>query len=131
MSHEMNHVSVRAKLPELANKSYAEVLPFFRDKCGEPTVFCDEDDWCYDGDGHILPVRCDDTNGWGVEWLLVDDLPHKCEPANIAFNYLEQIRARILEEFPTATDFMVCSYTWYNGTDEPVSLEPNFGEFKE
>lgn len=127
MSEEVSHVSIRANIPELKGKSRAEVLPFFREKIGEPTKLYDDNDWYYDTEeDFIIAIQCYDTKEWGIDWILSRGDPNECDDVNVSLDYISVVQDKMLKVFPTATGFMLCSYTWYNGVEEPITMEPNF-----
>lgn len=127
MSEDVSHLSIRAVLPELNGKTAEEVFPFFREKLGLEGDDADDVLWSSRNQQKtIVPVSCYETKDWGVEWIFHHDYPYQIGLANVDLAYIEQVKSKILEKFPTATGFMVCSYTWYNGVEEPITMVPNF-----
>jgi len=132
MSENVTNFSIRAHIPELDSYSAKEALNFFRKRLGEPDDV-DEykgevDYFNYDYAKHdLVPVYSSDENKWGIEHIFVKTFPYDIDTIQISISDLEKWDQKIRDKFPHVNigPLLVCSYTYYNGTDEPISFDPS------
>ena len=126
MSEDVSKVAIRGYLPELDGKDYHDVYPFFAEQLGKATEE-DENYFWYDWEKHIfVPVRDWENKKWGIEKVIFNDYPYKIEDSIIDLDFILDVKQKMQMLFPSIKQVMVCSYTWYNGSDEPISLIPTF-----
>lgn len=129
MSENESITAVRATIPELNGRPVHEAYQFFREKLGEAEEVDEWEDkvenFHYD-ESHAISV-VHDNKLWGVQVALSSgsDGDDSHEDVNVELEFLETIKLAIIKKFPSATNFMLASYTWYNGVDEPVKLVPS------
>jgi hypothetical protein len=121
---------LRAEFPRLKGKSRIEVYPFYLELLGEPD-YKDE----YDGvveyfeyKGKYQPAYDYDTKRWGIDLVLHHESDYS--------TYIEmESNGLTLDEFHKLAHEMslkfeidkyrvrLISYTWYNGSDEPIKFD--------
>ncbi len=127
MSEDISVVAIRGRIPEMDGKTESEVLTMFREKLGEPDEI-DEfngkiDRFEYTPEKHdFVSVFNYDNKEWGIQKVLVKGPPFEVDDTNIDVDEILVIKERMQKLFPTITRVTVAVYTYYNGTDEPISF---------
>lgn len=123
MSETYSTTYIAATLPELTGKDQEFVDDFFMKAfdCSDP-----DDLWDLPTVDQLSPVSeiLSQKLKHGVKYVLEENPEYDSNPVRMSLEFIEKIKQKILEKFPTAENFIVCSYNWYNGVDEPISLEP-------
>lgn len=120
---------VRLPLPNLDGLSTTEVLKFFREKIGEPSDV-DELDGKVEGfyyeDGEYRPIYDHETKRWAIDKVLAEeDESQEKDPIPMTVHKLANIEANMQIKFGTRNKVFFLSYSWYNGENEPVIIDPN------
>ena len=124
MSCDVNVSLMRLKIDELTGSNGREAYLFFKDKIGEPDDFYDygddEVDFHYNGEKNYYDVKNFGQN-WYADFVFhhsTDD--HYSNDMCLTLAQLHVQAQSMAEKFGGKfEDVRVCSYTWYNGADEP------------
>lgn len=127
MSCNETKIVLRAEFPELKGKSKTEVYPFYQKILGEP----DEIDM-YDGEvdyfsyeGKYQPCHNYYQNRWGIDLVLHHESDYKVyiqmESNGISLDEFKKLADEMSKKFGVdKNEIRLMTYTWYNGTDEPI-----------
>jgi hypothetical protein len=130
MSCNESKTVLRAEFPRLKGKSRNEAYPFYVKFLGEPI---EVEEWngevdYFRYDGEYQPVYDYDSKRWGIDLVLHHESDYN--------TYIEmKTNGLTLDEFNKLANEMslkfevdkykirLISYSWYNGSDEPISFE--------
>jgi hypothetical protein len=129
MSCNETKIVLRAEFPHLHGKSRKEVYPFYQDILGEPNEV-DE----YDGEvdyfryeGKYQPVHDYDNDRWGIDLILHHESDYKTyiemNSNGLSLSEFDQLASSMSQVFGVdRKNVRLLSYTWYNGSDEPIKF---------
>jgi hypothetical protein len=126
---------VRGHLRQFDGKTAHDVIDFFTERLGQPDDMDSDDEgineFFYEAKKHDGWRAVSTEVGWrpgkwGVDFVVAegyfDDVDEECA---IALPTLLVIADQMRERFGIPPeDVRVAGYSWYNGVDEPICLEP-------
>jgi hypothetical protein len=119
---------IRAELKELEGKSKNAVYDYFKNLIGEAEDVDAYDDgiieWFNYGDdaGNFCPVQSYKNKQWGVDYVLshTDDYGDRSK-VNLSIEEIKDYCKLLIDKFGVKeSDCKLVSYSWYNGSDEPI-----------
>ena len=134
MSSNQFKCGFRVVIPQLRGKSEKEALQYFQPILGEPSYILEEDRYFYfEYDGKYQPRKeyaydeyetADD--GWCVNYILHEGEEGETDPSMyLSVAKITETVKLLTEKFGVSeNDIIVFAYTYYNGTDEPILLQP-------
>lgn len=143
MSTNVSKAVIRFHIPALDDASDQTAYLYFASRLGEPDDWVNRDEngqvYYFSYKADLRPVRQSrgGSNYWGMELVLCEHIPeygtttgaypHMVDgKMGISFSAFEPFKERLIEMGFKKADIetaKIYAYTWYNGTDEPISFE--------
>lgn len=127
MSDNRIKVAIRGQIPELDGKTHNDVIDVFRKALGEPSQIDEWEDnieyFSYDDYEGLRSVYSDEDEVWGVEKIILDDYSYENNDACLSLEMIQETLKEMQKLFPSIKTVVVAAYTWYTGTDEPITFE--------
>lgn len=130
MSCNVTKTVLRAEFPHLKGKAVHEVYPFYVNLLGEPD---EVDKWDgevehFEYEGKYQPIRDYDTERWGIDLVLHHETDYRTyiqmETNGLSLGEFNQLADEMSKKFSVDKEKVrLISYTWYNGSDEPVKFD--------
>jgi hypothetical protein len=124
MSSNVGTSRLRLKIESLTGANGREAYLFFKEKIGEPDDFYDygddEVDFHYKGEKNYYAANNFGDN-WYADFVFYEKRDYYDEEYfSISFKDFKKRAKKLVKKFGgKIEDVKVCSYTWYNGSDEP------------
>lgn len=126
--------AVRGHVRALDDMTADEAFPFFQERMGDPDDIDSDDEGVQyfryeakkNGGWAVVNTEAGFRKGkWGIDFVLLDGYEHKDPwPGVVAIPDLAAIAHQMTSRFGVEpADIVVTAYTWYNGVDEPITLE--------
>lgn len=136
MSYNESKTVLRAELPMLRGKNIHEAYEYFSPLLGKADYV---DEWdgkveffrYMDSKHDYVPVEKNvsgkaSDKRWGIDYILAyaNDYGDKKGKANHSLRELQSIAEEMAKKFEiNPEDCRIVSYTWYNGSEEPIEFE--------
>jgi len=130
MSCNESKTVLRAEFPQLQGKTTNEVYPFYLEILGKPNEIDEYDDEVgyFSYEGKYQPAYDYDSKKWGIDLVLHHESDYntyiKQETNGLSLKEFDTLAKSMTDVFGVDKDKVrLISYTWYNGSEEPISFE--------
>ena len=122
MSENITKAGFLVPLPNLTGKPPEEVLPWFKERLGDPDIFCGEDDWAYGRHPGVIRGYCGAEGTYFLALWIAHDEMLFMPSLKITLGQIKVVADWYHTHFGVDPDTVeVVSYTHYNGVDDPVN----------